>query len=82
MISVGKDDHKYGTVRVWGTIGYGLSGGLCGLLADQLSQNGKRKNYNPLYLFAIAVFALDILVCFFITVRLYIINSCKLLIYV
>lgn len=66
---LGKDDHKYGTVRVWGTIGYGLSGGLCGLLADQLSQNGKRKNYNSLYLFAIAVFALDILVCFFITIK-------------
>lgn len=52
----------YGKQRVWGAIGYGITGCLTGILVDKFSDNSDLKNHGPAFILLLIFSIADILI--------------------
>ncbi|XP_050435221.1 major facilitator superfamily domain-containing protein 6-like [Adelges cooleyi] len=57
--ALGKDSHKYGELRVWGSIGWGSMSFLSGAYVDWFSQGQTDKDYTPAFLISMFCSLLD-----------------------
>lgn len=54
---------KYGSQRMWGTVGYGITAFLAGYYIDHLSKGSIVKNNTPAFVLLMFFISLDIIVC-------------------
>lgn len=63
MALLGQENRqKYGQQRMWGNLGWGVSGIACGALIDTFSTGQPGINYTPLYIVVIVLLLLSLLV--------------------
>ena len=57
------NEGQYGSLRLWGTIGYGITAFLAGYYIDHLSKGMHSKNNTPAFVLLMFFISLDIIVC-------------------
>lgn len=62
FLGEGNED-QYGSQRLWGTVGYGITAFFAGYLIDYVSKETTSKNNTPAFVLLMFFISLDIIVC-------------------